>query len=180
MMESIESTWVQVKSGSSQAWTALVRTLAPVVYSVARRWSLDKSDAEEISQQTWLALYTARDEIEDPVALPAWLIRVASRKAQRLVRNRARDRDLPAGTSTAPSPGPDEELLSHERQAFLRLALTHLDDRCRRLIEELFLVHPPKTYQQIAKDLGLKPNSLGPIRARCLQKLRCIFDDFEL
>jgi RNA polymerase sigma factor (sigma-70 family) len=114
------------------------------------------------------------------VALPAWLIRVASRKAQRLLRNRARERNLSSGTSTDPSPRPDEELLSLERQAFLRLALTHLDDRCRQLIEELFLTHPPRTYQQIAKDLGLKPNSLGPIRARCLQRLRRIFEDFEL
>lgn len=179
-MDSIESTWLQVRSGSSQAWTSLVRTLAPVVYSVARRWGLEDADAEEVSQQTWVALYEGRDEIEDPVALPAWLIRVASRKAQRLVRRCIRSRNLPSGGSLEPPPLPDDELLALERQAYLQLALTRLDDRCRRLIEELFLVHPPKSYQEIARTLGLRPNSLGPIRARCLQRLRLILEDFEL
>ena len=176
-MNNIESIWIQVKSGSSQAWVSLVRTLAPIVYSVARRWGLEEADAEEVSQQTWLALYAGKNEIEDPAALPAWLIRVASRKAQRLVRRRQRDLTPPSGSAPDSPPLPDEELLALERQAYLRLALTQLDERCRRLIEELFLVYPPKTYQQIARELGLKPNSLGPIRARCLQRLREIFEN---
>jgi RNA polymerase sigma factor (sigma-70 family) len=177
-MKSIESTWLQVKSGSSEAWASLVRTLAPVVYSVARRWGLEESDAEDVSQQTWLALYAGRDKIEDPVALPAWLVRVANRKAQRLARNRTRDKELQPGISVESPPLPDEGLLTLERQAFLRMAVTRLDSRCRQLVEELFLTHPPKSYQQIARNLGLKPNSLGPIRARCLERLRRIFEDF--
>jgi RNA polymerase sigma factor (sigma-70 family) len=179
-MDDLESTWLAVKSGSSKAWNSLLRALAPVVYTVARRRGLDRSDSEEIAQQTWMALYVARDKIEDPVALPAWLIRVASRKARRLIHDRMRQRDLPAKSGGSPALLPDEELLSLERQAFLRLAMSHLDDRCRRLIEQLFLTHPPKSYRQIAKDLGLRPNSLGPIRSRCLKKLREILEDFDL
>lgn len=176
--ESIETIWIQVQSGSPAAWAALVRLLAPVVYSVPRRWGLDRSDSEDISQQTWLALYKSRDKIEDPVALPAWLINVASRKSRRLIGGRIRNRELPASGGTDLPPLPDQELLSLERQAYLRLALTRLDGRCQRLVEALFLTYPPKSYQQIAKELGLKPNSLGPIRTRCLERLRRILEDF--
>ena len=176
--ESIETIWIEVRSGSAEAWSALVRLLAPVVYSVPRRWGLDRSDSEDISQQTWFALYKSRDKIEDPVALPAWLINVASRKSKRLIRGRIRSRDIPASGGADLPPLPDEEILSLERQAYLRLALTRLDSRCRKLVEALFLSHPPKPYRQIAKELGLKPNSLGPVRTRCLERLKKIFEDF--
>jgi len=180
MNESIESIWAGVRSGSSEAWAVLVRLLAPVVFSTARRWGLGYSDSEEISQQTWLALYVARNEIEDPVALPAWLIRVASRKAQRLLRDRQRDLNLPSGSSMETPSLPDDDLLALERQACLRLALTRLDERCRMLVEALFLQDSPGSYDQIAKKLGLSPNSLGPIRARCLKRLRRILEDFGI
>lgn len=179
-MKSIEHTWEQVRAGSTQGWTSLVRLLSPVVYSVARRWGLSVSDAEDVAQQTWLALYERRDQIEDPAALPAWLIRVVSRKAQRRNRRRFRDNDLRVGSNLNEERLPDEELLALERLAILRLAMTRLDERCRRLVEELFLSDPRKSYQEIARDLGLKPNSLGPIRSRCLQKLRRIFEDFDI
>ncbi|MBU0982734.1 MAG: sigma-70 family RNA polymerase sigma factor [candidate division Zixibacteria bacterium] len=176
----IEILWDEVRAGSSSAWTSLVLQLSPIVYTVGRRWGLEVADAEDVSQQTWLALYDSRHKILDPVALPAWLMRVAARKAQRIHDKRLRDNTLPAHHDPAEPALPEDELLALERLALLHIALTHLDERCRRLVHELFLTEPRKSYEQIARDFGLKANSLGPIRIRCLIRLRRILQEMGL
>jgi hypothetical protein len=39
-------------------------------------------------------------------------------------------------------------------------------------MHELFFVHPPRSYQDIAAGLDLAVGSIGFIRGRCLEKLR--------
>jgi hypothetical protein len=47
-----------------------------------------------------------------------------------------------------------------------------LDERCRRLLTLLFYRPDPPPYAEVAARLGATPGSIGPTRARCLQKLR--------
>lgn len=176
----ITTLWESVLCGSQQAWESLVESLAPVVFTVPRRMGLDRADSEEVSQQTWMALYVGREKIKDPVTLPAWLIRVASRKAQRLIHKQKRQTEIQKSNDSGGSALPDEELLTLEREGVLRLAVPELDERCRKLVMALFFADPPKPYAQIAKDLGLRPNSLGPIRARCLKRLKLILEEYGL
>lgn len=72
---------------------------------------------------------------------------------------------------------PEDELIRLERQALLEVAVAQLDDRCRTLIESLFYSPKDKSYRQIANELGIPPNSLGPIRSRCLKRLKKILDE---
>ena len=75
---------------------------------------------------------------------------------------------------------PEEEVLSLERQHLVRTAVGQLPDNCRRLVEAFFsdFSDPDSasvkqtSYQQLADSLGMPMNSLGPTRARCLEKLR--------
>ena len=67
----------------------------------------------------------------------------------------------------------DQELV------MLRRAMLELDDRCQRLIRRLDLEEPPATYQQVAESEGLSPTSVGPIRTRCLRRLRKIVESLS-
>jgi DNA-directed RNA polymerase specialized sigma24 family protein len=65
----------------------------------------------------------------------------------------------------------DDELLAAERHAALREAFFHLPPRCQRLIA-LLIEDPPVPYAEISARLGIPAGSIGPIRGRCLDKLR--------
>ena len=58
-----------------------------------------------------------------------------------------------------------------ERHAALREALARLPPCCQRLIGKL-IEDPPLTYAQISASLGIPVGSIGPLRGRCLDKLR--------
>ena len=180
MAKSIAVLWHEVIQGSALAWTELVRRLSPLVFAVVRRAGLEQTGAEDCVQRTWLALYRGRHNIKDPLRLPAWLIRVSSRMARRQIEAQARRNRL-ADRLDPPRPGklPDEDLQALERITQLNLGLEQLDERCRRVLTAVFFSPPEKTYEQIAADLGLPANSLGPTRMRCLKKLRKILESFE-
>jgi len=149
-----------------------------LVFTVARRAGLTRADAEDCAQHTWLSLYRTRHTIKDPVALPAWLIRTTHRRALRMAKQQARLNPLYSeAVESHDSRIPDEELLALERQAHLELAIQQLDERCQYVMKALFFSEEEKTYAQIARDLGIPPNSFGPTRMRCLKKLEKILRD---
>jgi DNA-directed RNA polymerase specialized sigma24 family protein len=62
-------------------------------------------------------------------------------------------------------------LLAAERHAALREAFSHLPPGCQRLIA-LLIQDPPLPDAEISARLGIPAGSIGPIRGRCLDKLR--------
>jgi DNA-directed RNA polymerase specialized sigma24 family protein len=57
-------------------------------------------------------------------------------------------------------------------------AFAHLNDRCQRLLRVLIAdaEEGPPSYQGAALALGMPIGSLGPTRARCLDRLRRLLD----
>ncbi|HEX3305201.1 MAG TPA: hypothetical protein VHS32_03040, partial [Streptosporangiaceae bacterium] len=64
-----------------------------------------------------------------------------------------------------------EELLVAERNAALRAAFAELPPRCQQLLSML-LSDPPHSYADIHRELGIPIGSIGPQRARCLERMR--------
>jgi DNA-directed RNA polymerase specialized sigma24 family protein len=56
----------------------------------------------------------------------------------------------------------------------VREAMIELPDRCRRLLTMLYCDDPPAAYTEVAETLDLPLGSIGPNRARCLQRLHKI------
>ena len=65
----------------------------------------------------------------------------------------------------------DEEVIVAERNAALRAAFAELPPRCYQLLAML-VGDPPPPYAEISVKLGLPVGSIGPTRARCLERLR--------
>ena len=64
-----------------------------------------------------------------------------------------------------------------EEQHKIRTAVAALEDRCRKLLTLLFYQPDPPPYAEIAVTIGVTAGSIGPTRARCLQKLRRLLDE---
>ena len=62
-----------------------------------------------------------------------------------------------------------------QEQQNVRNAVNKLPDRCRRLLELLYFETSNPTYEQIGKTMNMPVASIGPTRARCLEKLRTVF-----
>lgn len=177
----ITEIWSDVLNGDQAAWEKIVTHYANLVFAVAGRSGLAGSDAEDCAQQVWMALYTGRHRVERPESLPAWLVSTTRRKAARLLRRQKTADRAHRQLSSNPTPLPPDETIMHwQRSAQLELALERLDDRCRNLMHAVFFAESGKSYREIARDLGIPLNSLGPTRSRCLKKLRKILDDFDL
>jgi DNA-directed RNA polymerase specialized sigma24 family protein len=65
----------------------------------------------------------------------------------------------------------DEEILMAERNAGLRAGFAELPARCQQLLSML-ISDPPSSYASIHDALGIPVGSIGPQRARCLDRLR--------
>lgn len=131
------------------------------------------ADASDCFQQTWLSLYQNKHKITDPTRISAWLTTTAKREAIRLSKQaRSNPGEAESGEQVDKSMLPDEEMEDLERQALLRNAISHLEDRCRKLINLMFFSPDDVSYETIAKKLNIAFNSLGPIRRRCSCLLR--------
>jgi RNA polymerase sigma factor (sigma-70 family) len=161
--------------GDQSAWNALVERYLPLVYSVLRTYRLTGQDAADVSQTLWLRLVENLKNIREPRALPSWIITTTKREALRVLsmNQRALPVDPGTGFSTIIADGPenDEALLRSERRQALRDGLAQLKPEDQHLIL-LLIADPPVSYEEISRRLGIPVGSIGPTRARCLDKLR--------
>jgi len=157
-----------------EAWNLLVTRYERLVYSVARRNGLSEEDAADVTQGTFVALLDALGRIRDEERLASWLMTVTRRQAWR-VRNLSR-RDVQL--EQAPDVVDDS---SEDWAAVLALhdALAELGGTCRSLLEALYLDPESPSYAEIAARFGRSIGGIGPLRGRCLEKLRAILTEGE-
>ena len=169
------------RRGDAAAWEALVKRYERLIYAIPRRAGLDEDAASEVFQEVFTTLFEKLDDISQPDRLHAWLVTTTKRKTWRLIGSRAPsarraagdDEDADAELLSLPdnAPLPDEVLVRLEQQHQVRTALAALDERCRKLLTLLFYRADPPPYSEIAAAIGAREGSIGPTRARCLQKL---------
>lgn len=174
--------------GEQAAWDGLIDRYAALIYSVPLKYGFSEADAADVFQTVCLILVEKLVSVRTPRGLAAWIITTTSRECLAVVRKQRREHSRSAGDGSLeaavglidPRRLPEEEILSLERQHLVRTAVSQLSDNCRRLVEAFFsdVADPdaasvkPTSYQQLADSLGVPMNSLGPTRARCLEKLR--------
>ena len=153
--------------GDQSAWKDLVLRYQRLVYSVAHVFCSNPEDVSDVFQQVWLELYQQLADLRQIDALPAWLITVTRRRSYAAIQ--ARSGSEPLETDIA---GDSAALVQVEREHSVERALDQLPDRCRRLIDLLYFDPSEPSYSQIAQAMGMPEASIGPTRARCLEKLR--------
>jgi len=165
-------------NGEAWAWNALVDRYKRLIYSIALRANLGQEDAADVFQTVFTLLLENLHNIRDPQALGAWLITTAKRQSWRMLRKRQRevsdseDSAELAAAEWLEDTHPDESRWAD--QALVRDALEHLDGRCKKLLWLLYYDRSEPSYEEISQRIRMPLGSIGPTRARCLQKLRKI------
>lgn len=169
--------------GEGAAWTALVKRYQRLVYAIVRRMGMDEHAAADVFQTVFTRLVEHLPRIAEPQRLQAWIVTTAKREAllqrQRGLRNVSMTRpddgqdEGPDWDFADESPIAEEALAELQLLNQLRAALDQLDERSRDLLLLLFRDEDDKlSYDEVARRLGMSVGSIGPTRARCLDKLR--------
>lgn len=167
--------------GDQRAWSVLVERFSKLVWAIARNHRLCADDACEVSQTTWLRLAEHIDRLQDPSKVGGWLATTARHESLRVLRGAGRQ--IPMGDDmpepACPGAGIDEELLRSERDSLLWRAFSRLPARDRALLR-LLVSDPMPSYEEIGAAMGMPVGSVGPTRARCLDRLRREAEVMEL
>ena len=167
--------------GDQAAWHALVERFSGLIWAITRSYRLSRADAADVSQTTWLRLAEHIDKIENADRVGAWLATATRRECLQSIRAKARtvpvedmtwfDADRDDDPTEAEVLRAESEREEAHRARLLWQAVGRLPTRCRQLIR-ILMAEPPPRYAEVAAALDLPVGSIGPTRARCLQRLR--------
>lgn len=175
--------WVRrAADGDGTAWERLVDQYASLIWWITRDFKLSENDAADVIQMTWLRLLEHIRRLDHPERVGSWLASTARHECLRTLAARKKvvlgfDGDS-VDVIAAPDPEVDERLLAAERALTVRQALSCLPRRHQQLLE-LLMADPPPSYAEISGQLGLPIGSIGPIRGRCLARLRLLLQNSE-
>jgi RNA polymerase sigma factor (sigma-70 family) len=166
----------RASAGDQQAWNEIIERYSPLVWSICLRYRLDRQDIDDVGQSVWLLLVERISRLREPAALPGWLATTTQRECLRVLRAARRHDHAELLPEEQMPPDPDatvieEEILAAERDAGIRAAFAELPRGCRELLA-LLVSDPPRSYEDISAALGMRVGSIGPMRARCLDRLR--------
>jgi RNA polymerase sigma-70 factor, ECF subfamily len=149
-----------LRRGDEAAFMQLVEEYGPALLRVARMYVPTAAVAEEVVQETWIAVLNGIDRFEGRSSLKTWLFRILANIAKTRGQRERRsvpfssaagasdepsvdpDRFLPAGHERArgwalgptPWPEPEESLLSRETRAVILGAIEKLPPSQREVI----------------------------------------------
>jgi RNA polymerase sigma factor (sigma-70 family) len=159
--------------GDQAALERLVVRFDRALRAVTRSYRLSSWDADDVIQSTWLQFMQHGRELREPAALSGWLMTTARRLSLRLLQRHVREQltEDPSSGTAGDHAQPDRELLAAERRQVLHGAFAELPDRHRSLMSML-VTSPDLSYEEVGRRLAMPVGSIGPIRARSLDRLR--------
>ncbi|NUP03617.1 MAG: sigma-70 family RNA polymerase sigma factor [Nonomuraea sp.] len=162
--------------GDRTAWHELESRFGARMWALARSCGLGEADAADAVQGAWLRLLQHMHDIRDPARVGGWLMTTTRREALLLLRKEPSGLLVrgPAGEASfgaVEEPDPASAVLEADGRRLLWKSVSALQEPCRTLLQ---LVATDLGNQQMAMRLGLPLGSVGPTRARCLEKLRTL------
>ncbi|MER6079599.1 sigma-70 family RNA polymerase sigma factor [Streptomyces sp. NPDC001833] len=171
--------------GDAAAWKALVEGLSPLVWSVVRAHRLSDADGHEVYQTVWFRFAQHLGRIREPDKAGSWLASTARNECLKVIRGLTRllpTDDPQVLDRVSEDRTPEQSLIDAEDQAdeaerirLLWQEFEELGDRCRQLLRVL-MAAPPPSYVEVSVALGIAVGSIGPLRQRCLRRLRARLD----
>jgi RNA polymerase sigma factor (sigma-70 family) len=164
-------------NGDALAWEALIMRYRRFIYSIPVKFGFQAVDAADIFQTVCLKLLEHLHEVKDESKINAWLSTTTTRQCLSTLANRHRETPTPDEEFEEPldpSMNLEEIQVLSEAQQDIRDCIQDLPPRCRSLIDMLYFDPRSLSYQEISQSLEIPVASIGPNRARCLERLKKI------
>ena len=102
-----------LRSGDEAAFTSLVRQLQGGMVRLALNYVPSRAVAEEVVQETWLAVLNGLDRFEERSSLKTWIYRILLNRA--MTRGARERRSVPFSALVDPAAEPDEPAVDPSR-----------------------------------------------------------------
>jgi RNA polymerase sigma-70 factor (ECF subfamily) len=159
---------VQVGRRNAEAFAALYDRFGGPVYSLAMKMVRDRSLAEEITQEVFLAIWRgARDFDPARGSARAWILALAHHKSVDAVRRQRLRATEPVAETTAAGGDVADDAIRGVTVAGVRKALEALSDGQREAV--VYAYYGGCTQQEIAERLGVP---LGTVKTRMRDGMR--------
>jgi len=152
-------------------WKELIGRYQRLIYSVARSFCPLAEDTADIFQQVCIELHRSLHQLRNEQTLSAWLITITRRRAYALLRSQKPH--VPIDDFDVAI---DARVGMLEKEFEVERALLQLPERCERLLRLLYFDIDEPSYNDIAGKLSMPVASIGPTRARCLEKMKRLLD----
>lgn len=161
--------WIKATGcGDRKALEKLYDATAPAVYAIALSILKNEADAEDVLQETFMAILGAADQYQPQGKPMAWIITIAKNRSYKLQKQNRRylslvEESLPA----CPFLDPDDRIL-------LQSCLKLLSEEEQQIV--IFHAVAGCKHRQIAEVLGLPLSTVLSKYRRALKKLRTALD----
>jgi RNA polymerase sigma factor (sigma-70 family) len=176
LADSDEELLRRCREGDERAWEQVIENYQRLIYSIPLNFGLTTEDAADIFQQTFISLVENLERLRPDSNLGAWLAVVARRHVLHHLRKRKREQ-----LGTDGDLGESEHLLALvttdttvdlEMMQSIDQGLNQIGQRCRELLLALYFDSQQPSYEEIAEHTHIAVGSVGPMRGRCLERLR--------
>jgi RNA polymerase sigma-70 factor, ECF subfamily len=104
---------LRLRDGDESAFAELIDRYGPTMVRVAQMYVRDKATAEEVVQETWLAVLNGIDRFEERSSLKTWLFRILTNRAK--TRGERDGRVLPFSSLASAQAEDDEPSVDPDR-----------------------------------------------------------------
>lgn len=180
-----ESLVLRSKSGDASAHTELIERWHPRLYRHARRLVDHVDAAEEVMQESWLAIVRMLSRLDDPARFGPWAYRIVTNKCADWTRRRARDRarglhnasdpeHAIASERAAEEPGADQRRIESDAllRAMRQLSPEHRATLALHYMEEMRIA-------EIAVATGVPVGTVKSRLHHARERLRAIIEQSE-
>jgi RNA polymerase sigma factor (sigma-70 family) len=165
--------------GERAALRLIYDETAAKLFGICLRILNDRSEAEDVLQEVYLAVWQKAGAFDETKASPiTWLVAIARNRAIDRLRGRGlvqRAEPIEAAeTVSDPAPLAEEMLVSSQQQARLASCLDELDERTAKAIRSAFLCGA--TYEGLARAWNVPLGTMKSLIRRGLVKLRACLE----
>lgn len=169
----------RIRAGDEAAFESFFSEVYPALVAFLGHRTGSAALAEDIAQDTFVALWQRRADVDPARSLRSWVYRAALNRAVSIGRRRRlelRVREWLRPRASVP-PTPDDELSGDELRTAIHAAVAALPARCR----EVFLLARDggMSYAEIAATLGLSPKTVENHMGRAFKRLRAALQPFH-
>lgn len=166
---------------SNPAWECLIVRYERLIYSIPIRLGMSAHEAADIFQAVCFIMFKKLRTLRDHERISSWLITTTRRECWRVGSLKHRETEIAQASElngvidssvlTAEQLALERRVEDQQKQ-IVRDGVSSLPERCRDLLTMLFYLNEELTYEDIAGRLNIPESSIGPTRARCLEKLK--------
>lgn len=168
----------EFRAGDRSYLDKVIREHQQVVWNVARRFSENDDDAEDLFQETWKHVLSHRDSYDGIGAFGGWLLRVATNVCRLAKRRAATDgAGLRRAIQTCALddlfrglPDPLDQILNEESISLLREEMSRMTERERQAIR--LRDYDGYTTKEVAEMMGITKATVRSLVRRAVDRAK--------